>query len=80
MDRWLDRKNHPATRAELHYGARIIRCFVERPKSVDEMLASAVARRPQGLALICGEERLSYSELDALVGEAAGGLKGAPGG
>ena len=74
MDRWLDRKNHPATRAELHYGARIIRCFVERPKSVHEMLAHAVARRPQGLALICGEERLDYAEFDALVGEAAGGL------
>ena len=75
MDRWLDRKNHPATRAELHYGARIIRCFVERPKSVHAMLANAVARRPTGLALICGEERLSYSELDALVGEAAAGLR-----
>src|ERR1700728_4586727 len=75
MDRWLDRKNHPATRYELHYGARMIRCFVERPKSVHEMLANAVARRPQGLALICGEERLGYAELDALVGEAAGGLR-----
>ena len=75
MDRWLDRKNHPATRAELHYGGRMIRCFVERPKSVHAMLANAVARRPQGLALICGEERLSYVELDALVGEAAGGLR-----
>src|SRR3984885_6240005 len=77
MGRWLDRKNHPATRTELHYGARIIRCFVERPKSVHEMLANAVARRSDGLALICGEERLSYSELDALVGEAAGGLRAA---
>src|SRR3984957_6223886 len=75
MDRWLDRQNHPATRAELHYGGRMIRCFVERPKSVHAMLANAVARRPQGLALICGEERLSYSELDTLVGEAAGGLR-----
>ena len=74
MDRWLDWKNHPATRTELHYGSRIIRCFVERPKSVHAMLANAVARRPHGLALICGEERLSYAELDALVGEAAGGL------
>src|SRR3984957_15738009 len=74
MDRWLDRENHPATRTELHYGARMIRCFVERPGSVHAMLANAVARRPHGLALICGEERLSYAELDALVGEAAGGL------
>ena len=38
------------------------------------MLANAVARRPHGIALICGEERLSYADLDALVGEATGGL------
>ena len=75
MDSWLDRKGHPATRAELHYGDRMMRCFTERPGSVHEMLANAVARRPHGLALICGEERLSYAELDALAGEAAGGLR-----
>jgi acyl-CoA synthetase (AMP-forming)/AMP-acid ligase II len=75
MDRWLDRDGHPATRYELHYGGRMIRCFVERPRSVDAMLANAVARRAHGLALICGEERLSYAELAALVGEAAGGLR-----
>ena len=75
MDSWLDRENHPATRTELHYGGRMIRCFVERPGSVHEMLANAVARRPHGLALICDEERLSYAEFDALVGQAAGGLR-----
>jgi acyl-CoA synthetase (AMP-forming)/AMP-acid ligase II len=74
MDSWLDRENHPATRSELHYGSRIIRCFVERPSSVHEMLAKAVARRPHGEALVCGEDKISYAELDALVGEAAGGL------
>jgi long-chain acyl-CoA synthetase len=75
MDSWLDRDGHPATRRELHYGARIVRCFVERPRSVHAMLANAVARRAQGLALICGEERVTYAELDARVGEAAGGLR-----
>ena len=76
MDSWLDRDGHPATRTELHYGDRMMRCFVERPKSVHAMLEKAVARRPSGLALICGEQRLSYSELDAAVGEAAGRLRG----
>jgi O-succinylbenzoic acid--CoA ligase len=75
MDSWLDRDGHPATRQELHYGARMIRCFVERPRSVHEMLANAIALRPHGLALVCGEEGLSYAELDALVGQAAGGLR-----
>jgi long-chain acyl-CoA synthetase len=45
MDSWLDRDGHPATRYELHYGARMIRCFVERPRSVHTMLENAVARR-----------------------------------
>ncbi len=75
MDSWLNRDGHPATRRELHYGGRIIRCFVERPRSVHEMLANAVARRSDGLALICGNERVTYAELDARVGEAAGGLR-----
>src|ERR1700678_2891068 len=75
MDRWLDQDGHPATRTELHYGSRMIRCFVERPGSVHAMLANAVAGRPQGLALICGEQRLRYAEFDALVGEVAGGLR-----
>jgi long-chain acyl-CoA synthetase len=75
MDSWLDRDDHPATRTELHYGARMIRCFVDRPRSVHEMLENAVARRSDGLAFICGEDRFSYAEFDVLVGQAAGGLR-----
>ena len=67
MDRWLDRDGHPATRYELHYCGRMIRCFVERPKSVHEMLARAVARRAHGLGLICGEARLSWWQVTALI-------------
>ncbi len=75
MDSWFDRSVVPPTRYELHYDSRIIRCFANRPHSVHEMLEKAVARRPQGLALICGEDRLTYAELDALVARVAGGLK-----
>jgi long-chain acyl-CoA synthetase len=39
------------------------------------MLANAVARQHRGIALICGEDSVTYSELDARVGRAAGGLK-----
>ena len=76
MDSWFDRSVVPPTRYELHYGGtRMIRCFVHRPKSVHEMLAKAVAWRPQGVALVCGEESVTYAELDALVARVAGGLK-----
>ncbi len=75
MDSWFDRRVVPPTRYELHYGRRLVRCFANRPKSVHEMLATAVARRPQGIALICGEDSMTYAELSARVGRVAGGLK-----
>jgi O-succinylbenzoic acid--CoA ligase len=76
MDSWFDRSVVPLTRYELHYGgSRMVRCFTDRPKSVHEMLSNAVARRPRSVALICGEESLTYAELDGLVGRVAGGLK-----
>jgi long-chain acyl-CoA synthetase len=76
MDSWFDLSVVPPTRYELHYGgARMLRCFIDRPKSVHEMLSNAVARRPHGVAVISGEDSLTYSELDELVGKVAGGLK-----
>jgi len=75
MDSWFERSEVPATRFELHYDGRIVRSFTERPRSVHEMLVMAVARRPEGVALICGAESLTYRELDSLVAKLAGGLK-----
>jgi long-chain acyl-CoA synthetase len=75
MDSWFDRRVVPATRHEFHYGGRIVRCFADRPKSVHDIFANAVAHRPQGVALICGEESVTYAELDTRVGRVAGGLK-----
>ena len=76
MDSWFDRSVVPPTRYELHYGgSRMVRCFTERPKSVHEMLSNAVSRRPNGVALISGAQSVTYSELDRLVGRAAGGLE-----
>jgi long-chain acyl-CoA synthetase len=76
MDSWFDRSVVPPTRYELHYGgSRMVRCFTDRPKSVHEMLSNAAARRPHGVALISGEDSVTYSELDRVVGKVAGGLK-----
>jgi len=76
MDSWFNRGVVPPTRYELHYGgSRMARCFADRPKSVREMVSNAVARPPHGVALVCGEDSVTYSELDSLVGKVAGGLK-----
>ncbi len=64
----------PAMRYERHYGDRIVRCFVERPRSAYELLAEAAARRPDGDALISDHERLSYSAFDSAVQRCASGL------
>jgi long-chain acyl-CoA synthetase len=76
MDSWFDRSVVPPTRYELHYGdRRIVRCFTDRPKSVHAMLSNAVARRPHSVALVCGDESITYAELDGLVGRVAGALR-----
>ncbi len=65
----------PATREELHFDDRRIRCFAERPGGVHDMFAAAVARNPDGEALVFGERRLTWSELDRRVARVAAGLR-----
>jgi len=57
----------PATRHEVRYGNRIVRCFSERPVNMDGMFASAVRRAPDRVALVCGDLRVTYRELDEKV-------------
>lgn len=74
MDSWFDRIQVPETRYELHYGSRMLRCFTDRPENVHDMLARAVAQRPDAIALIEGDRQVTYRQLDLLVGRAAAGL------
>jgi O-succinylbenzoic acid--CoA ligase len=72
---WLGRV--PAVRHEVHYGNRVVRCFVERPGNAYHLLAEAAARNPEGEAVVCGCERLSYRALEATVERCAAGLDAA---
>ena len=65
----------PALRREQHFGDRVMQCFAQRPGSVAQMLVEAVARRGAGEALVCGAERLTWQQLDALCSRLAGGLQ-----
>ena len=62
------------TRDERHFGDRIVRCFAERPASIFESFSAACRARPQGEALICGDERLSYAQLAERAAAMAAGL------
>ena len=61
---------------ETHFaGTRQVRCFPERPRSLHALLANAVARNPQGTALVCEDTRLTYAALDQQVGRLAAGWR-----
>jgi acyl-CoA synthetase (AMP-forming)/AMP-acid ligase II len=61
-------------RSEAHFGDRVVRCFSERPHSLQEVLGEAARRHPDGEALVCGEERLTWKALGERVSRVAGGL------
>jgi acyl-CoA synthetase (AMP-forming)/AMP-acid ligase II len=49
-------------RLEARFGDRVVPVFSERPVNVWAMIAEAVAKNPDGDALICGDARLSWRE------------------
>ena len=72
MKRWDD--TWPATRLEAHYGDRVVRCFTERPTSLQSLLADAARHHPQGIAIVCGDERINWQDLLAAAASLASGM------
>jgi O-succinylbenzoic acid--CoA ligase len=63
----------PRLRTEAHFG-RVVRCFAERPASLNALWTGAVASRAEAEALVWSAGRLTYAELDARCARVAGGL------
>ena len=57
----------PAMRYETRYGDRLVRCFVDRPASIDAMFREAVGKHRDEVAIVLGEERVTYGEFDVKV-------------
>jgi long-chain acyl-CoA synthetase len=66
--------DEPLLRRELHYGDRVVRCFADRPKCIDEMFRQVVIRHPDRVALVLDGQRISYRDVDAKVEFIAGNL------
>src|SRR6266852_4099329 len=62
------------TRMEYHWG-RLMRCYVDRPPTVDAMFRQAVARATHAEAVVDGGIRIDYGELDARVDRVAARLR-----
>ena len=66
--------NAPEIREEEHFGGRRVKCFSNRPMSIDRMLRDAVGRNADGEAIVSGSDRMSYAEFDAAVDRVAASL------
>lgn len=53
----------PAMRLETRFGDRMVPAFVDRPANVWAMVAEAAARNPDGEALVCGDDRMTWREV-----------------
>lgn len=65
----------PAMRLETRFGDRIVPAFEQRPANVWAMVAEAAARNPDGEALICGRERMTWREVAQTSMQIAAGFK-----
>ena len=63
----------PSMRMETHWG-RSMRCYADRPATVDSLFRAAAARAPDADALVEGATRHSYRALDASIDACAAGL------
>ncbi|HVF64223.1 MAG TPA: class I adenylate-forming enzyme family protein [Casimicrobiaceae bacterium] len=61
-------------RMEAHFG-RVMHCYAERPSNVDRMFRDAVAFAPDAEAVIDGDTRLSYRQLEERASRMAAGLR-----
>lgn len=61
-------------RDERHFSDRLVRCFAERPRSFYQLFSEAARRNPDGEALVCGEERLTWKGIEQRVAQVSAGL------
>ncbi|MBL7251822.1 class I adenylate-forming enzyme family protein [Alloalcanivorax marinus] len=64
------------THYETHFANRVIRCFRQRPDSVQAMLQSALEHNPEGDAFVFQEQHVSYRALARQAARAAATLHG----
>ena len=63
------------TRYEAHFG-RMVRCFAQRPATIDALFRDAVERRPDARAIVMDDQTLSYRAMDEIVARLTANLAG----
>ncbi len=65
----------PAMRLESRFGDRVVPTFDSRPAGIWAMVAEAAAKNPDGEALVCGDERMTWREVAEKSAQVAAGFK-----
>src|SRR5258708_6890018 len=65
----------PAMRLEARFGDRVVPAFCERPKSIWAMVSDAASSNPEGEALLCGERRMTWRDVEQQSASVAAGLR-----
>jgi len=52
----------PPMRMEARFGDRVVPAFIDRPASIWAMISDAASRNPDGEAIVCGDQRLTWRE------------------
>ncbi len=65
----------PAMRLETRFGDRVVAAFEKRPANIWAMIAEAASRNPDGEALVCGDERMTWREVAEKSTQIAAGFK-----
>ena len=64
----------PAMRTEAHFGDRVVRCFAERPRSINTLFAATLVAHGGREAMVFEGRRWTWRALDAEVAQVAAGL------
>ncbi len=64
-----------ALRCEAHFNSRVVRCFAPRPAGLATMLREATARHPDAEALVDGDQRWTWQQLQDTSARVAQGLQ-----
>jgi long-chain acyl-CoA synthetase len=65
----------PAMQLQARFGDRVVPVFCQRPQNIWAMVADAASKNPDGEALVCGEQRLTWREVVLQSARVAAGLR-----
>lgn len=75
FESWGQHVTLPPIRRERHFGSRVVKCFADRPGSLHQLFINGLVANPDGEALVMGDRRITYRQLDKQIAGIAGALQ-----